>query len=182
MCLVAHLPQRRDNLPHTLRRPAQKRLRIATRVRVDEPLDVIKDRRVALKKRPATAARTTHPPRIKPLARHKVADALTDRVNRHPRRARHRSDPAPAHNLLSYLSWALSNHNPFPANVQSGKTAEKAPRRLDETPGGRDRPIAHASPAPSTDFAETTHVAASATGFAPLVDQQTTRSMGFDAD
>ena len=94
--VVTHLTQRAGDLPHALRRPAQQRLRIPTRVRIDQPLDVIEDRRVALQQRPATTTPATDAAGIKPLTRLQLGDPLTDRVNRHPGRARRRRNPTPA--------------------------------------------------------------------------------------
>src|ERR1017187_2915831 len=93
--LVAHLTQRGGYLPDALGRPAQKRLGITAGVLVDEPLDVIKDRRIALENRLGTATPATHLAPGKPLTRVEFRDTPADRVNRHTRGPRRCGYPAP---------------------------------------------------------------------------------------
>jgi hypothetical protein len=81
-------------MPDTLRRPHKQRLRITTAVGVDQPFQILQQRRIDLRDRLAPATTPAHPPRIKPLARGQLTDPFADRRDRDPRRACRRRDTA----------------------------------------------------------------------------------------
>ncbi len=96
MHLVTPLAQPRGQVADAPRGPAQKRLRVAAAVGIDEPLEIPRQRRVDLAQPLAAPARPTHPTRREPLPRLELSNPLPDRVERHPRRTRRHRDPAPA--------------------------------------------------------------------------------------
>ncbi len=90
-------PQLGGQPAHTLARPAQRRLRIAPRARLDQPLQVRPQRGVVRFQRLASTARPAHPPRRR--RGHLPAqflEAQADPLPREPRGPRHRADPTPA--------------------------------------------------------------------------------------
>jgi hypothetical protein len=92
---MPELPQPLSEVAHTLGSPSQKRLRIATGVRIDQPLEIAHQRRVELRQRLAPTTRLAHPPRRKPLTGPKLSHPLADRFRRDTRRPRRRRDPTP---------------------------------------------------------------------------------------
>jgi len=80
----------------TLRRPAQRLLRIATRLAVQQSLEIRQQRRILLAQPLPAGARAAHTARPRRLPRRKLAAAATDRRGRDPRRPRHRGRAAAA--------------------------------------------------------------------------------------
>jgi hypothetical protein len=93
--VVAHPAQRLGELGGALGRPPQRRLRIATRHRIDQRLQILPKPRLTLKDRHAPGPRATHPPRLKHLPRIEIRKPPQHRRLRDPRRPYHRRDPTP---------------------------------------------------------------------------------------
>jgi hypothetical protein len=91
--LMTKPAQPTSEMPHALRGPQQRRLRITTTILVDQPLEIDQHLRIDLDQRPAPTARPADPPRPDRLARPQLTDPLTNRVDRDPRRARGCRDP-----------------------------------------------------------------------------------------
>ncbi len=92
--LVTEFAQAAGELAHALERPAQRPLGIAAAVLLDEPLQVLEQHRIGLCERLAACARAAHTARLEQLTRLQLANPLAHRLNRQPRRSRHRRDPA----------------------------------------------------------------------------------------
>jgi hypothetical protein len=87
--VVTHLPQRLRQLRPALRRPPQRRLRVTTRGRIHQPLEILLEPRLALQDRPAPRM-AAQLPRSRPLLRIQVRKTAQHRRFRDPRRSDHR--------------------------------------------------------------------------------------------
>ena len=74
--LMTLLAQALGELAH---RPAQRPLRVAATITIDEALEIRKQRRILLDQALTAPARPTHPPRRQALTAFKLAEALANR-------------------------------------------------------------------------------------------------------
>jgi len=65
---MPHRLKRRAQLPEALGRPPQRRLGIAARGRVDQPIQILNHRRIRLEQRPTATTGPAHLPALDPLA------------------------------------------------------------------------------------------------------------------
>src|SRR5512132_2912841 len=91
--LVPELAQAPSELADALGRPQQRPLRIAARLAVDQPLEIVKQRRIALGAPLGAGTRLAHAARRQLLRGVKLAQAAADRVLSHPAGPRDRGDP-----------------------------------------------------------------------------------------
>jgi hypothetical protein len=161
---VAELTQTIGQPAHALGRPAQRKLRIAATVAVNEALEILDERRVAGAQRPPATARAPHAPALERLAGLQLAQPATNGVLRDSRRARHRRDPAtpmptrlsgrpqtptpliklPRHSPIVLTDRDLVDHastlrRPTPTPSTSYVTI---PRDADDLPSGTQEPSA----------------------------------------
>ena len=94
--LVSHPDQRVAQLPKALGTPAQRRLRIPARGRLDQPIQILNHRRIRLDHRPAATTLPAHLPALEPLAALQLRQPAPDRLLREPchtREQRHTTRP-----------------------------------------------------------------------------------------
>ncbi len=91
--LMPGLHQRPRDLSQALRAPPQRRLRIPTRIRIHQPLEIPKQRRIRHRQRRTPRTPTPDLPRLQPHPRRQLLKPAPNRVLADPRRTRHRSDP-----------------------------------------------------------------------------------------
>jgi hypothetical protein len=140
--IVAHRAQRLRQLRAALRRPAQRRLRIAARHRVHEPLKILREPRLALEDRhpPAMAA---HPARQRPLTGLKLGQPAQHRRLRDPRRAHDRRDPA-----TPRRASLRRRPQPPPALIQHALRAQQPKPLGDRALINHDQRVLHKHPKP----------------------------------
>ena len=94
--LMPHPHQRHAQLPEALGRPPQRRLGIAARGRIDQPIQILNHQRIRLDHRPTATTRPAHLPALDPLAGLNLGQPAPDRLLREPshtRKQRHTTRP-----------------------------------------------------------------------------------------
>src|SRR5712671_766943 len=90
---MAHVAQALAELAKALGSPQQRRLRIASRLWLDQRAQIIEQVRIRLAHRPTTAARPAYPFQVRRLARTQFGQPASDRAARDTGGTHHRNDP-----------------------------------------------------------------------------------------
>src|SRR5712664_430991 len=90
---MAHVAQALAELAKALGSPQQRRLRIASRLWLDQRAQIIEQIRIRLAQRPTTAAHSAYPFQVRRLARTQFGQPASDRAARDTDGTHHRNDP-----------------------------------------------------------------------------------------